>query len=352
MTDKIVEMTAGEFRSKLQEMVRTEIVKQIMEADEVPGAETSVDPLRAKQERLLDLIRQKIGAKELVNFAKFAKTQVGEKDAEMKGLNDPAEILARLAEIFSGKVIPAGLSLNALLQQFKSWHAKGGAGIKRLGMTADAVPDRAESGEKEGGENMTADIAGGVTLEKIGAMLDPNRTFTPTAINDILKKLTAEGGKLDIMRQMIKHYLEQWAEGDQGAITNFTNAMKRAVTQAAGRYVDYIEQARNMDPEGETVTLENLHKVLDANKLRDSMGPEDMAREDILLSRLIEYANDPEAANDDEWKDVAMEMLSDDLLDAPIFAPREELNIVKSFQNLVSNILKPPPRRGRPPKAK
>lgn len=315
-------------------------------------SETTENTLAVKQARILESVRTKIGAKEIDLFATFAKNQIGNRVTAMVGLTETNDILNCLAEIFSAKVIPSGFSLNSLLTQFKSWHSKGGAGIKRLGKVADSVPDKVAE-EEDVAVNVSADEAGGETLQKIGLMLDPDRTFTPTAINDILKKLTVKGeGKLEVMRQMIKHYLGTWSEGDKDGIVNFSIAMERVVVQAAGRYVDFIEQAREMDPNGEIATLENLHKLLDANKLRDSMSTADKDAEDLFLTVVLNYANDIEFAADDEWKSVVMEMLAEDLQNSPIFAPREHLNIVKSYQNLVANILKPPPRRGRPPKAK
>ena len=314
--------------------------------------ETEVIEQSKKQQRILEIIGKKIAEKEIDAFARFAKKQIGNRHPLMVSFQKSEEILNCLAEIFSGKVIPSGISLNYLLIQFKSWHAKNGAGIKRLGRAADSVPDRIITEEEDGSANVSADEAGGETLQKIGLMLDPDRTFTPTAINDILKKLTVKNdGKLEIMRQMIKHYIYAWHDKDQTGIVNFSISFERAIAQAAGRFVDFIEQAREMDKNGDTVTLENLHKVLDANKLRDSMSIEDKQAEDLLFERFIFYANDIEFAIDDEWKSIVMEMLSDDLKGASIFVSKNELNISKSFQNLVANILKPPPRRGRPPKA-
>lgn len=309
---------------------------------------------KSKQKKILDFISKKVGDKELNNFAKFVKNRLKEKDETIGNLTGTEKILIRLSEIFSKKEIPKGHSLMTLFLQFKAWHARNGAGVKRLGLVTAKNQEKESESTEEKISNISAEEAGGFTLQKIGLSVDPNRTFTPTAINDIIEKLTSENqdnlGKLHVMKKMIEHYLGFWAEEDEAAIKNFSRSMKRAVIQASGRYVDLFDQAREMDSNGETIFLDNLVKLLDKNKLRDSMSEEDIKRENLFLECLLSYANDLEFMNDDLWKDVVMEMLNSDLMESPIFATRDRINIVKSFQNMIATIVKPPPKRGRPKK--
>ncbi len=292
---------------------------------------------------LRSYLNQKIGKKEQDAFASFAKKQIGRKDAVIQILEKSEDVLERIAEIFSQRSIPAGLSISSLVLQFKSWHSKDGAGIKRLGHVADSDDEQDEFEGELDAKYKTAG-EGGFILADIGKALD----LTPARVNQLIDALTSDKGKLATMRNILKEYSNK--DSNEVSTVTFSKAVERATIKAAGLYTDLIEEARDLDPTGETVTVKNLISVLEKNKLRESMDAMDKSREEIMLETFVEYANDSDYATDDEWKDVVMEMLRDDLLESPAFATRENLNVVKSFQNLVANIVTPPAKRGRPRK--
>jgi len=335
----------------------TEITKRLIQAEELNGAvsaEAALDAViekrRINQERKLEYIKSKIAKKDIPQFATFAKNQSGKIDPVLVGLANPSDVINRLVEVAAQQIIPAGFSLVDLVKEFNKYfhkNAKGESGVSKMG-AVEAEEESSEEDDKK--KNKTA--GEGVILCQIGATIDASRTFTPTAINNILEKLTVDGGKLDTLRVTLLDYIKCGSGDVPATLKTFDMELRRAVVAAAGRYVDCFEQARGMDPEGNVVSLENLCKVLDEKKLRDSMSDEDKTRENMFLQLLVNYSNDIEAADDDKWKDIVMEMLSVDLLESPVIATREHLNIVKSFQNLVAEIMKPAPRRGRPPKVK
>ena len=331
---------------------KTETLNSLQEAD--AALNEFNERMRLNQERKLEYIKSKISKKDIPIFANFAKTQVLRMDPSMNSLSESSEILNRLIQIASARVVPTGFSLVDLIKEFNKYfhkNPKGESGVSKMGKAVDDSEEESASDEDDDKKkNKTA--GEGLTLGQIGSMVDSNRTFTPTAINNILNTLTTDGGKLDTLRSTLLDYLKTSSNDSTSALVSFDSALKRAVVEAAGNYIDYIEQARSMDADGNVVTLENLLKVLDSKKLRDSMSDEDKNHENLFLEKLIDYANDIEEANDEGWKDVVMEMISIDLLEASVFAPRAQLNIVKSFQNLVAEIIKPAPRRGRPPKTK
>jgi hypothetical protein len=314
-----------------------------------------------KQERILEYISGKISKNEMDGFVKFAQKQLGESDEQIKTLNESTDILVRIADIFSQTKIPAGVSLNAIIMQYNNWHARSGAGIKGLGKSAIVEnTESIESAEKE--ENQTADEAGGLTLGKIGKTIEAGTTYTATAVTDMLNKLTGnlktkngkepEKGKLEILKVLLEG-LGTESEIENDVIREFDKSLRRAVVTSAGKFVDFMEAARELDPEGNQVTLDGFLKVLEKQKqynLFDSMDDKDTKNQNLLFERMIEIANNDEYATDDCWKDIVMNMFTADLLESPVFGTREQLNISKSFQNMVSNIMKPPAKRGRPSK--
>jgi hypothetical protein len=75
----------------------------------------------------------------------------------------------------------------------------------------------------------------------------------------------------------------------------------------------------------------------------------------LFLEVFAGWINNVEFANDDTWKDLIMEALIEDYnfqsdREVPLFDySREELNIMKSFQNMVAGLVNPPPKPGRRP---
>ena len=305
-----------------------------------------------KKDKFFSAIKSKVDKKDYDSFAKFAKNQIGNKDSELMNLSETEEVLERIVTIFSGVKIPANMSFNGLLNEFKKWHASNRQGVKRLGKSEEVEHNSSEEDERI---NVTATETGGMTLQEIANKLDSNRTITPTAVNQLLNKLIPSEGertKLSVLKDVIKNesFMKQLDEN-----------IKRKSYQAAVAFVELFEQARNKDANQETVTLENLRQILSEAKLDEGMDDYDIRRENMLLERIVAWANDVDLADDDDWKDMAMSALLSDYHSKPsamfkqsnlLDLPRHELNICKTYQNMVANLINPPPRRGRPPKAK
>lgn len=306
-------------------------------------------PKNSRADRIADIIREKISTKNREEFALYAKKQL-KSHKSIENLFAPEEIIREIGEIFSGKVIPIGLSLNRILDEFHTWNKKS-SGFKRLSSIDD------EKVEEDTSINVTATETGGMILKEIGSSLDPGRSVSATAINQLIDKLIPNEKNTDAKLSGFKDILKNNLVNKESSNDFFLQA-KRAQNKAAGMFVDFIEQARG---DNDVVTAEAIVAILEANKLYDSHDTQDRDREFLLLKLFAEWANDIELSDDDTWKEFVMEALVTDYnaRPAPQFremslldVPRCELNIMKSFQTMVANIMVPPPRRGRPPKSK
>jgi hypothetical protein len=299
--------------------------------------------------KIADIIREKISTKNREEFALYAKKQL-KSQKNIENLFNPEEIIREIGVIFSGKVIPVGLSLNRILDEFHTWNKKS-SGFKRLSSIDD------EKVEEDTSINITATETGGMILKDIGSSLDPGRSVSATAINQLIDKLIPNernsDAKLSGFKEILKNNLI-----DKETSNDFFLQAKKAQNKAAGMFVDFIEQARD---DNDIVTTEAIVAVLEANKLYDSHDVEDRNREFLLLKLFADWANDIDLSDDDVWKELVMEALVNDYNTRPstqfremslLDIPRSELNIMKSFQTMVANIMVPPPRRGRPPKSK
>ena len=306
-------------------------------------------PKNSRADRIADIIREKISTKNREEFALYAKKQL-KSHKSIENLFAPEEIIREIGEIFSGKVIPIGLSLNRILDEFHTWNKKS-SGFKRLSSIDD------EKVEEDTSINVTATETGGMILKEIGSSLDPGRSVSATAINQLIDKLIPNEKNTDAKLSGFKDILKNNLANKENSNDFFLQA-KKAQNKAAGMFVDFIEQARG---DNDVVTAEAIVAILEANKLYDSHDTQDRDREFLLLKLFAEWANDIELSDDDTWKEFVMEALVTDYnaRPAPQFremslldVPRCELNIMKSFQTMVANIMVPPPRRGRPPKSK
>lgn len=306
-------------------------------------------PKNSRADRIADVIREKISTKNREEFALYAKKQL-KSYKSIENLFAPEEIIREIGEIFSGKVIPIGLSLNRILDEFHTWNKKS-SGFKRLSSIDD------EKVEEDTSINVTATETGGMILKEIGSSLDPGRSVSATAINQLIDKLIPNEKNPDAKLSGFKDILKNNLVNKKSSNDFFLQA-KKAQNKAAGMFVDFIEQARGDD---DVVTAEAIVAILEANKLYDSHDTQDRDREFLLLKLFADWANDIELSDDDTWKEFVMEALVTDYnaRPAPQFremslldVPRSELNIMKSFQTMVANIMVPPPRRGRPPKSK
>lgn len=306
-------------------------------------------PKNSRADRIADIIREKISTKNREEFALYAKKQL-KSHKSIENLFAPEEIIREIGEIFSGKVIPIGLSLNRILDEFHTWNKKS-SGFKRLSSIDD------EKVEEDTSINVTATETGGMILKEIGSSLDPGRSVSATAINQLIDKLIPNEKNTDAKLSGFKDILKNNLANKENSNDFFLQA-KKAQNKAAGMFVDFIEQARG---DNDVVTAEAIVAVLETNKLYDSHDTQDRDREFLLLKLFAEWANDIELSDDDTWKEFVMEALVTDYnaRPAPQFremslldVPRCELNIMKSFQTMVANIMVPPPRRGRPPKSK
>ncbi len=306
-------------------------------------------PKNSRADRIADIIREKISTKNREEFALYAKKQL-KSHKSIENLFAPEEIIREIGEIFSGKVIPIGLSLNRILDEFHTWNKKS-SGFKRLSSIDD------EKVEEDTSINVTATETGGMILKEIGSSLDPGRSVSATAINQLIDKLIPNEKNTDAKLSGFKDILKNNLANKENSNDFFLQA-KKAQNKAAGMFVDFIEQARGDD---DVVTAEAIVAILEANKLYDSHDTQDRDREFLLLKLFADWANDIELSDDDTWKEFVMEALVTDYNTRPapqfreislLDVPRCELNIMKSFQTMVANIMVPPPRRGRPPKSK
>lgn len=306
-------------------------------------------PKNSRADRIADIIREKISTKNREEFALYAKKQL-KSHKSIENLFAPEEIIREIGEIFSGKVIPIGLSLNRILDEFHTWNKKS-SGFKRLSSIDD------EKVEEDTSINVTATETGGMILKEIGSSLDPGRSVSATAINQLIDKLIPNEKNTDAKLSGFKDILKNNLANKENSNDFFLQA-KKAQNKAAGMFVDFIEQARG---DNDVVTAEAIVAILEANKLYDSHDTQDRDREFLLLKLFADWANDIELSDDDTWKEFVMEALVTDYNTRPapqfreislLDVPRCELNIMKSFQTMVANIMVPPPRRGRPPKSK
>jgi hypothetical protein len=298
--------------------------------------------------KISDYIRKKIPTKDRENFAIFVKKQI--KDKNIQNLLTPDEIIEEIGIIFSDKIIPYGLSLNQIIDAFKTWN-KNSSMFKGLSSIDE------EKIEEDNSVNVTAAETGGMNLKEIGSTLDPGRSISATAVNQLIDKLIPSEKNPDAKLAKFKEILKNSLSNKEYS-NEFFLKIKKAQIKAAGMFVDYIEQARNED---DIVTPDAIVAVLEAAKLYESHDKEDRDREYMMLELFAKWANDIELSNDDAWKDLVMEALIEDYNTSPspqykemspLDVPRHELNIMKSFQTMVANIIFPPPRRGRPPKNK
>lgn len=314
---------------------------------------TTTTDSKVRKEKIMELFMEEFPGDKLPNFAKFAKNQLGNKIPNISTM-EPHAVVHCLSDFFSQKVIPVGLSLNRLLTEFKSWGDS--EDTFRRFSSIDETPKKKDVVSI----NTTATETGGMVLKDIGNALDPGRSLSATAINQLIDKLIPnelnKEAKLSQYKQMLK---ASAINKEHPQAKAFAKTIKKACVKAAGQFVNFIEMSRGDD---ELVTVAGIVKVLEENKLYDSLDQDDRKRESMLLELFANWANDIELADDDVWQELVMEALVEDYQTGAISErqkevmtldlPREELNIMKSFQQLVAVSICPPPRRGRPPKNK
>lgn len=297
------------------------------------------------QERLVVHIHKIVKGPKIKEFVKFAHKQIeNHTDTSAEEMS-----VEKIAEFFSQKVIPNGMSLNTILDGFKSW-SKGSSGFRRL-----SALDFSE-GEKTAhvAINTTTGETGGMILKEIGENLETGRKISATAVNQLIDKLIPVGSddaKLTWYKNMLKNNLI-----DREYSHAYFKKVDSAAIRAAGMFVEFIEAARGDD---DVVTPAGVFAILTEKKLTAAMDDQDTQAELAFLEMLCGWANDIELADDDMWKEMVMDALVEDynhngspttLMHLDV--PREYLNIMKTFQTLVSNLLVPPPKRGRPAKNK
>lgn len=266
--------------------------------------------------------------------------------------DDPVSAFTKYASYFSQPTIPANKSpmgdLNAFLAS-----SRVPAGIdKTLSAISgeeeadkiNAAPD-AEA-QKSGDYTTTVDLSG-ETLQSIGNELG----VSPNAIEDILKAIPP--GKVKAIEDAIRSQLRSGKAADaKRNLETYSQFSKRAVSVALREFIKLIDKAID-ESDGELMPTDLIAVVSDLRNYKDPQGqmrshlsPDEEAKEDMFLSKIVDIVNDPEYANEDEWQNVVGEMLKMDYdtktkmkTNAAGNVVKVSGNIVKTFQNMVSKAL-------------
>lgn len=300
-----------------------------------------------KQTQISELIYKKINKSDLDSFAEFAQRQLVIKDNDIMQITGSKNIIEYIAIIFSQKVIPSGVSLNSLIFSYQTWHKSHSKSLKTMRTSAEQLAN----------EPIVDAISSieGMKLQEIAKVIDEGRSLSATAINQLIDKLVPRNNSEAKLSQLGKIFNDTCSDK---LTKEYMNKIEAATIKAAGLFVDIIEQSRV----GDEVTLTQIQANLTDKNYYDTLDNNDILREAMLLEKFVEYANDIDFSDDDMWKDIVMEMLIEDYKMAAIMPVsfgqvifdlhRCELNILKSFQIMVANLISPPPVRGRPLKAK
>ena len=96
MTDKIIEITPQEFRKKLTEMVRLEIAKRLMEAEET--MEPEVSAVDDEKKGISNVVQRRISDSEAAKFLQFVKDS--SVDPELKDVSSLEQFVSVVAKKF------------------------------------------------------------------------------------------------------------------------------------------------------------------------------------------------------------------------------------------------------------
>lgn len=333
MSDKIIEITANDFRKKLQEMVRFELVKQITEASEEEkkiGFDQST-----KAEKLLLAIHDLLSSKKVKgnpqdNFKEFSDwiKKHYESDLSLSPSDDTASVLSKYADHFSKEMKPTGKSVKGDLMAFLTTrNMKKKLDKVEAELDKPEIADEPEStvprGEKVKGAGKTSTVASldsGALMKDIGDSIGVSKQRVEQILSSV--PLGAAANLNVVLKAHVAGDPDYKADGR--SIKEIDNVLKMAIKKAKAELMNIIDAAGEMEPEENMITKEHLMDVL--KQYGGPTSEDETHAEGLFLEKIAEIMN---TNPDDEALQIVNAMVDEDLM-----KPGE--NLFKTFQNMVT----------------